>query len=182
MLLVILIRGFKSLKITKECSILWINENKIQIKYYFQENQGKMLAINKICELTTGDVIIDCDSDDYFTKDALKIIKEEFENTRKEGLYGICFLKQNQDGKIDGTSFQGVVSTMFDLYFKQATKGEKVLVYYSDVRKKYKHELENNEKFITEARMYHKIDENYKIKCVNKPVQIGDYRKDRLYK
>jgi len=151
------------------------NENKFEIKYNYQENQGKMAAINNLMKYVTGDLIVDCDSDDYFSIDAFKTIKEEFEATSKDNLYAICFLKQNENGKIDGTTFKNSTSTMFDLYFKEGTTGEKAIVFYADIRKKYKHELEKNEKFITEARMYHKIDEKYKIKCVNKPITIGDY-------
>ena len=156
----------------------FINQKQIEIKYNYQQNQGKMSAINNLMQFVTGDLVVDCDSDDYFTQDAFKIIKEEFQITSKEGLYAICFLKNKQDGTVDGTSFKNEFSTMFDLYFKEKATGEKILVYYADVRKRYKHELENNEKFITEARMYHKIDENFKMKCVNKPIIIGDYQKD----
>ena len=156
----------------------FISQKQIEIKYNYQQNQGKMSAINNLMQFVTGDLVVDCDSDDYFTQDAFKIIKEEFQKTSKEGLYAICFLKNKQDGTVDGTSFKNEFSTMFDLYFKEKATGEKILVYYADVRKKYKHELENHEKFITEARMYHKMDENFKIKCVNKPITIGDYQKD----
>lgn len=163
---------------TREIVQKFIEEKKIEIKYNFQENQGKMAAINNLMLLVTGDLIVDCDSDDYFAKDAFKIIKKEFENTSKQGLYAICFLKEKQDGKIDGTTFKNETSTMFDLYFKENATGEKNLVYYADIRKKYKHELEKNEKFITEARMYHKMDEEYKIKCVNKPITAGEYQEN----
>ena len=47
---------------------------------------------------------------------------------------------------------------MFDLYFKEGETGEKALVFFTNVRKKYKHELEKGENFVTEARMYHKMD------------------------
>lgn len=163
---------------TREVVQKFIQDGKVEIKYYIQENQGKMSAINNLMQYATGDLIIDCDSDDYFSNDSFKKIKEEFEKTEKEGLYAICFLKQKENGKIDGTNFKNEISTMFDLYFKEGTTGEKNLVYYADIRKKYKHELENNEKFITEARMYHKIDEKYKIKCVNEVITIGDYQEN----
>ena len=48
----------------------FIEENKFQIKYFFQENQGKMQAINNLIEHAQGDLIIECDSDDYFTNNA----------------------------------------------------------------------------------------------------------------
>lgn len=156
----------------------FIDEQKIEIKYKKQNNQGKMAAINNLIAYTTGELIVDCDSDDYFAPDAFKTIKEEFEQTDSKNIYGICFLKQKENGKIDGTKFKNDITTMFDLYFKEAALGEKCIVYYANIRKIYKHELENNEKFITEARMYHKMDEKYKIKCINKPIAIGEYQQN----
>lgn len=38
--------------------------------------------------------------------------------------------------------------------------------------------LRSGEKFITEARMYHKMDQNYKIVGVNMPIMICEYQKD----
>ena len=67
---------------------------------------------------------------------------------------------------------------MFDIYFKDNVEGEKILVFRSDIRKKFEHELEENEKFITESRMYHKMDQSYKILCINKAIQQGDYLDD----
>ncbi len=163
---------------TKKIIQKFIDEQKIEIKYNRQENQGKMAAINNLMKFVTGDLIVDCDSDDYFTQNAFLKIKTEFEKTKKEGLYAICFLKQNENGKIDGTTFKNEISTMFDLYFKEGATGEKNLVYYANIRKQYKHELEAKEKFITEARMYNKMDGKYKIKCANEPITVGDYQKN----
>ena len=153
------------------------DENEIEIKYYYQENQGKMVAINKLVGQATGDLIIDCDSDDYFTKDAFKVIKEEFEKHKEEkNIYGLCFLKYDQNGKNMGNNFKKEKTTMFDLYFKEGETGEKAIVFYSNIRKQYKHELEKNERFVTEARMYHKIDEKYQMICVNKPIMKCEYQ------
>ncbi len=158
-----------------------ILENKIDIKYIFQENSGKMEAINKGVEIATGDFIIDCDSDDYFTEDAFKIIKK-YKNKLIENpnLYALCFLKKKISGEISGNKFKKdfMISTMFELYFKGGITGEKILLFNGEIRKKYKHILEENEKFITEARMYHQIDEKYKIMCINEIIEIGNYIED----
>ena len=157
----------------------FIVENKIEIKYFEQENQGKMASINKLVEKATGDLIVDCDSDDYFTEDAFKIINEEYKNYKNEkDIYGLCFLKYDQDGKNMGNNFKNKKTTMFDLYFKEGETGEKAIVFFSSIRKQYKHELEHNERFVTEARMYHKMDEKYKMICINKPIMICEYQKE----
>ena len=157
------------------------NDN-LKIKYFYQENQGKMAAINNLVEKSSGDLIVDCDSDDYFIHDAFKIIEENYykniEKIKSGKYYCLCFLKNDQNGNNMGNNFKNNVTTMFDLYFKEGEIGEKAIVFFANVRKKYKHELEHGEKFITEARMYHKIDEKYKMICINKPIMICEYQKE----
>ena len=152
-------------------------KSEIEIKYFYQENQGKMVAINELVGQATGNLMVDCDSDDYFSKDAFKIIKEEYDkNKNVKDIYALCFLKYDTNGKNIGKNFLKEKTTMFDLYFKEGEDGEKALVFLTDVRKKYKHKLEKNERFVTEARMYHEMDEKYKMICVNKPIMVCEYQ------
>ena len=110
---------------------------------------------------------------------AFETIKKSLqENINEKDWYAICFLKYDQNGKNMGNLFKNEKTTMFNLYFKEGENGEKALVFKSDIRKKYKHELVNNEKFITEARMYHKMDLNNKIICINEPIMICEYQKE----
>lgn len=85
-------------------------------------------------------------------------------------------MKYDQDGNNMGNEFKKEKTTMFDLYFKEGETGEKAIAFIANIRKKFKHELEKNEKFVTEARMYHKMDENYKMVCINKPIMICEYQ------
>src|SRR5699024_940708 len=108
---------------------------KIEIKYYRQENSGKMRAINKLVEKSTGDLIVDCDSDDYFTDNAFEIIKKIFEKNKDvDNIYGFCFLKYNQNKVNMGKNFKKNKTTMFDLYFKEGEDGEKAIVFLSRIR------------------------------------------------
>ena len=151
----------------------------IEIKYIYQENMGNMAAINKATEVATGEIIVDCDSDDFFTEDSFKTInkysKKLFEN---KSLYGLVFLKKENNGEISGKTFkkENAYTTMFELYFKEDIAGEKIIVYNSEIRKKYKHRLEKQEKFVTEARMFHEMDEKYKLYTVNFPIEQGSYQ------
>ena len=52
------------------------DENRIYIKYLKQVNQGKMAAINHLMDYARGDLIIECDSDDYFAENAFLYIKD----------------------------------------------------------------------------------------------------------
>ena len=52
----------------------FILENKLDIKYIYQKNSGKMSAINLGANMATGELLIDCDSDDFFSDNAFEII------------------------------------------------------------------------------------------------------------
>ena len=161
---------------TKELIQNYINEGKIEIKYFYQKNQGKMKALNKLIPEAQGDLIIECDSDDYFTSNAFEIIKREYEKNTDKNIYALCFLKIEPNGKNMGETFKKTKTTMFDLYFKEKENGEKALVFYSRIRKIYKHKLEKNERFVTEARMYHEMDLKYNILCINEPIMVCEYQ------
>ena len=159
----------------------YIREDKIMIKYMYQNHLGKMAGINNGANLITGDLVVDCDSDDYFAEDGFKIIEKNANLLLdNDSFYAMCFLKSDIEGNISGNRFKKdkLESTMFDLYFRDDIKGEKILVFNTKIRKMYKHEIEKGENFITEARMYHKMDKDFKILCVNKVIEIGEYRKD----
>ena len=163
----------------------FIKQNIIKIEYHYQENQGKMSAINNLMKFVTGDVIIECDSDDYFITGAFDIINKNIDKLLSdETVYALAFLKKNESGKIDGTKFieDNHRSDMFSLYYKEKMTGEKILVYKTEIRKKYKHILEADEKFVTEFRMYNKIDADYDVICINEAIIIGDYKNDGYVK
>ena len=153
----------------------------LKIKYIYQQNLGKMAAINNGIKIATGVLTVDCDSDDYFTNDAFKSIKINASRLLKNHkFYALCFLKKDLKGDISGKRFKKdfMESKMFDLYFKEDIGGEKILVFNTDIRRNYKHELVKEEKFITEARMYHKMDKDRSIICINNAIEIGDYIQD----
>ncbi len=149
----------------------------LEVKFYKQENQGKMQAINNLMEYVTGELCVECDSDDYFKEEAFEIINDVYwKNYDRNDLYAFTFLKYNQEGKNMGGELQNnSITTMFDLYYRNNEDGEKALVFFTSIRKKYKYELKENEKFVTEASMFYRLDEKYGILCVNKPIMICQY-------
>lgn len=153
-------------------------ENVFTIAYEKQENQGKMKALNNLVPKAQGEYLIECDSDDYFTDNAFQLINEHCMLNNE--IYAYAFLKYNQNYCNIGNLFaeDKEVTTMFDLYFKQKETGEKALVFNTKIRKQFCYELEKDERFITESRMYHKMDKQYKIKGINNPLMICEYQDD----
>lgn len=153
------------------------NVPNLEIKYFEQDNQGKMVAINNLVEHVTGEYMIDCDSDDYFADNAFKYMKQKIEESKQEkNIYGLCFLKFDIKGVNLGKVFTKKRSTLFDLHFKENDQGERAILFISNIRKKYKHKLENDEKFVTEARMYYEMDKENKLLCFNLPIMICEYQ------
>ena len=151
----------------------------LDIKYFYQENQGKMAALNNGIAKCTGDLIIEMDSDDTFTKDAMDLIKIAYEQSKnEEDIYALCFLKYDNFGNNIGKDFESIKTTMFDLYFKKGESGEKALVFFADKRKEFTYKIEEGERFVTEARMFHKMDLKYKIKCYNEPIMLCEYQQE----
>lgn len=157
----------------------FIKQNIIDIKYYYQENAGKMAALNNLVKYATGDVIIECDSDDYFTVGAFDTIAK-YEDKLTDEIYALVFLKYDQNGNNMGNSFPENLyrSDMFSLYFRENITGEKALVFNSNIRKRFGYKLEADEKFVTESRMYHQMDLEYDVICINEPIMICEYQKD----
>lgn len=158
----------------------WQQEKKINITYLYQENQGKMQALNKGIPLCQGDYIIEVDSDDYLLEDVLeKIDSYNGLLTKNKGTYALGFLRKVDNGLSTNFSQNGMISSMYELYMKHNYQGEIALVFKQSIRKKFKHKLENGEKFITEARMYHEMDKKYQgIICVNEYLVGGVYEQD----
>lgn len=153
------------------------NVPNLEIKYFEQENQGKMVAINNLVEHVTGKYMIDCDSDDYFADNAFKYMKQKIEESKQEkNIYGLCFLKFDIKGVNLGKVFTKNRSTLFDLHFKENDQGERAILFISSIRKKYKHKLENGEKFVTEARIYYEMDKENELLCFNLPIMICEYQ------
>ena len=59
---------------TKELVDKWINENEVEIRYYYQKNQGMHGAHNTAYKLIETEINTCIDSDDYITDDAVEKI------------------------------------------------------------------------------------------------------------
>ena len=61
---------------TKEIVQNFIDEKKLDIKYYYKENGGKQRAYNYGAEKACGELFICLDSDDEYVADGLEIIEK----------------------------------------------------------------------------------------------------------
>lgn len=116
----------------------WISEDKVPIRYYYQENQGMHGAHNFAYELIDTELNVCIDSDDYMPDDAVEKIVSFWKEHGSSDYAGIVGLDADSAGKVIGTKMPGdpKASTHQELYRKHGVKGDKKLVYRSELTRK----------------------------------------------
>jgi glycosyltransferase involved in cell wall biosynthesis len=165
---------------TTELVNSWIDENKIEIKYFRQENQGMHGAHNTAYELIDTELNICIDSDDYMPKDAVEKIINFWNENGNENVSGIIGLDSYTEGRIIGTKLpeNKKSSTLFDLYNRHGVRGDKKLVYRTDLTKQYPYPLFSNEKYVGLAYKYYMLDKQYQMLLLNEVLCCVEYLPD----
>ena len=168
---------------TKEKVEEFLSEKKLDIKYYFKENGGKQRAYNSATDKASGELFICLDSDDEYVENGLETILKYWKKYEKNNnIAGMGYLSTYPNGEVIGSSFpeKEMISTQFDIYNKYGVKGDKGLMFRTEIIKKYKFPVFDDEKFITEAVVYNRICEKYKMVYVNEKIEIKEYQEDGL--
>lgn len=168
---------------TKEKVEEFLSEKKLDIKYYFKENGGKQRAYNFATDKANGELFICLDSDDEYVENGLETILKYWKKYEKNSnIAGMGYLSTYPDGEVIGSIFpeKEMISTQFDIYNKYSVKGDKGLMFRTEIIKKYKFPVFDDEKFITEAVVYNRICEKYKMVYVNEKIEIKEYQEDGL--
>lgn len=161
----------------------WIREEKaFPIRYYRRENGGKHRAINYGLDLAEGKLFFTVDSDDYLTDDAVEKILS-WENTLPEdGKF--CGIAGNL-----GTSAEETPNSLFDGPYLDGSAldrydridGERAMVFYTDIHRKYPYPAFPGETFMTEAVAWNRMAaDGYGIRYFNDIIWIFEYREDGL--
>jgi glycosyltransferase involved in cell wall biosynthesis len=165
---------------TKVLMATWQKENKIDIRYIYQENQGMHGAHNTAYDAITSEFNVCIDSDDYMATNAVKIILENFKNL--DPIFaGIVGLDANKKGVIIGTKIPERLTAikLNELYTLHQVLGDKKIVYRTAIVKRYpKYPLFENERFVPLDYKYLLIDQDYDLKPVNEVLCIVEYQED----
>ena len=164
---------------TKEIVESWIEDNIINIRYIYQDNQGKQIAHNTGVLNAKYELFVCVDSDDYCTYDFVeKILNKSKEIYNNNKLVGIIAYRKfiNKDVKYIIPKVKYL--TLTDLNFKYHYKNDLVLVYKTEILKKYLFPKIEGEKFIPETYVYNQIDEIGKMALLPEKIYICEYLKD----
>ncbi|HMI07343.1 MAG TPA: glycosyltransferase family 2 protein [Flavobacterium sp.] len=165
---------------TKEKVAVWQAENKIEIRYIFQQNQGMHGAHNTAYAVIETEFNVCIDSDDFMPDDAIETILENTKNLEPK-FAGLVGLDIDKSGNITGVAIPENLTetTLTDLYRKHHAYGDKKLVYRTEIVRKYpKYPLFQGENFVPLGYLYALIDKDYVLKPVNKPLVVVEYLED----
>ena len=158
----------------------WIAENKIPIRYHYQENQGMHGAHNTAYRLITTELNTCIDSDDYMPDDAVEKIVSFWKKYGNEKVAGIIGLDQTIQGNIIGTTFpKELKETTLFRFYENGGKGDKKLVYRTDIIKQYpEYPIFEGEKYVGLAYKYYCVDEDFPLLPLNEVLCIVEYQED----
>lgn len=165
---------------TAEIVNKWIKEADFKIRYIYQENQGMHGAHNTAYKNINTELNTCIDSDDYMPTDAVESIISFWGKNKNDKYAGFIGLDQREDGSIIGTPFPNNMSeTTLIGFYANGGKGDKKLVYRTDVIKKYpEYPIFNGERYVGLAYKYMLIDQDYTMLTLNKPLVIVEYQED----
>lgn len=165
---------------TKELVERWIKENLINIRYIYQENQGMHGAHNTAYENIDTELNVCIDSDDYMTDYAVEKIINYWNENKRDDLAGIAALDIYENGEVIGEKFPEELkeSTYWDIYHKYKIKGDKKLIYRSDLTREFPYPIFEGEKYVGLGYKYAKLDERYKLLIMNEKVCVVEYMED----
>lgn len=166
---------------TKSLVARWIAEQKIQIVYIYQENQGMHGGHNTAYKNITTPLNVCIDSDDYMPDDAIGKILELWEREKKPQYAGIVGLDAFKSGAIVGTKIpEGIHdATLAELYGKYGVKGDKKVVLQTAVVREFPpYPIFENERLVPLGTLYLMIEQRYRYLCSNDVYCIVEYLPD----
>ncbi|MEG0180324.1 MAG: glycosyltransferase family 2 protein [Romboutsia sp.] len=165
---------------TKEIVEHWIEcENGFKIQYIYKKNGGMHTGHNIAYELIETELNVCIDSDDFMPDNAVELITKFWKADGGNKYSGIIALDNYKNGEIIGTMLQEKKSTTLSGFYNDGGKGDKKLIYRTDIMKKYPQYPEyKSEKFVPLDYKYILADREYELLILNKPVCTVEYMED----
>lgn len=163
-------------ELVKEWSL---KKNGFKIQYIYKENGGMHTAHNLAYEKITTELNVCIDSDDVLAEEAVEKILSHWRKVRSKGYCGIIGLDEDmRNGKVIGKAFPpDMVETTLSQYYASGGKGDKKLVYRTDLIKKTPpYPVFPGEKYVGLGYKYSILDLKYKLSVLNEVLCKVDYQ------
>jgi glycosyltransferase involved in cell wall biosynthesis len=159
---------------------MWTAEGRLDIRYRFQENRGKHVAVNRGVEIARGEFTTIIDSDDWFVPNALEVLLEHWDRipaTERAGFSGVVGLCADEDGNIIGDRYptDPLDCSPVELTYAHGVTGDKHSLLRTDVLRRFPFPFEGLRAYVTEALVWNRMAREYRERHVNEVVVIKEY-------
>ena len=163
---------------TRELIEKFRNENKINIRYIYQDNRGKHIAMNNGVKIALGKYFFIVDSDDFLILKSLEKILFHCNSIKNDslsvGVIGLMKTSEKQNVKIN-SKIKYLDANIFDIRYKYKIKGDLAKVLKTDILKNYPFPIFENEKFCAESLIWNRIAMKYSYRLFNEIIYVCEY-------
>lgn len=163
---------------TRELVEGWMKENKIPIRYIYQENQGMHGAHNTAYKNIYTELNTCIDSDDWMPDDAVERIVVFWKNNGSENVAGFMGLDITKEGELIGRAFPKELKkiTLRGYYEGLRGTGDKKIVYRTSVICSVpEYPIFEGEHYVGLIYKYYMVDELFPLLVSNDVYVIVDY-------
>lgn len=154
------------------------------VRYLYQSNRGKHIAVNTGVKCAKGRLVLIFDSDDQCTDDALMFFWERWQELRPRhpDLAGIVASSMLTDGQRIGPDFpkEGVVDRLPWYYDRIRLKGDRWDIHCIEVLREHPFPDIPGERFCPEGLVWNRIGRSRAMAFFSKPLKIVTYLPDGL--
>lgn len=139
----------------------WINENKIDIRYYKKKNAGKAAAYNYALNLIdTEYFLFSLDSDDVLVSDGIEYLEDKIKNIKNEiGVVALNNVSNQSKKLINIYNSNNLIGKSYSYALSNdLIKTETVILLNTNYAKKFTFPVKDTEKFFTEAYIFYQMD------------------------
>lgn len=158
-------------------------ESKIRIRYFKQPNGGKHRAINRGVQEARGDLFFIADSDDYLPYDSLEKVAEQYGKIKGDkNIGGICGIDMTPQGDVIGSGLpcDEIICSSLELRVNHHVTGDLKEVFYTHVMREFPFPEFDGERFCSEALVWNRIAQKYKLLFFNEPIYIAEYQPEGI--
>lgn len=168
---------------TKNIVSSWIKSDEINIKYTYQKNAGKHIALNNAIDNANGEFFLIFDSDDMCVENTLEVFLAYWNTIEdKENFVGVTALYKDMNSKQLGMNFPKDIfdSNTIECRYSHKIVGDKWGFQRLDILKENRFPEYPGEKFLAEGIVWNKIASKYSTRYINQYLGIVDYQESGL--
>lgn len=155
-----------------------LSSTQFSVRYYYQDNAGKHIAINRGANLAKGEWLFIVDSDDYLTEDAVCVLKRWTATIQNNYRFCAVVINHiNKEGKLLGSPCTYDILDTDELTYRLKYKfeGDHHSCMRTSVWKEFQFPEFEGERFCSEALVLRRIAQKYICRFVNENIYVAEY-------